>query len=397
VKFDVAEIDRLLTTTRAVRRKLDPDRAVPVDVLLQLIDVAEQAPSGSNQASRRWLIITDPGVKAALGKIYREAEGGILDTFARSEAGSDATAKRVLDSAGRLVAELERVPALVALGIWGVHDGSGKPALFDSVIQAGWSFCLAARARGLGTAWTTLHLERRDEVAALLDIPPGFTQVVLFPIAWTTQDEFRPAPRRAAKEITYMDGWGFTDEQIPLDKRNNPVEGRGVCVSIDIDASSERVWELVSDINTPSRHCGEAQGATWDDGVGRAVGARFKGRNATEHTGHALIDAALMQLVGAMEWETTCTVTVWEPGRNFAYAVGDPDSPSATWGYRIEPLLDNTVRVEHWFCHGPGMSGTAYAAGQSPAQAEDVVEGRFRMIRDNLNKVLHGIRAEAKS
>src|SRR5258706_3848113 len=155
--------------------------------------------------------------------------------MSRTEAGARTTTQKVFASAGHLAMTLERVPALVILGIWGIHDGSGKPSLFDSSIQAGWSFCLAARARGLGTAWTTLHLERGDEVADLLGIPTGFTQVVLFPVAYTTQDDFRPVERRSAKEITYMDQWGFTDANIPLDQRANPLQGRGVCVSVDVD------------------------------------------------------------------------------------------------------------------------------------------------------------------
>jgi nitroreductase len=394
--FDVDQVDRLLTTTRTVRKKLDFERDVPTDLLLDLIDVAEQAPSGSNQASRRWLIIRDPSTKKELAEIYRDA-GAVLRTLAGTGAAAGNTTQKVFSSAAFLAENLERAPALVILGIWGIHDGSGKPSLFDSSIQAGWSLCLAARARGLGTAWTTLHLERRDEVATLLGIPGGFTQVVLFPIAYTTQDDFKPVERRPAREITYFDEWGFTDRNLPHDQRANPIEGRGVCVSIDVDASAERVWELVTDIDTPSRHCKEAAGAAWDDGSGPGPGGMFKGRNATDDAGHPAINATLLQVLGKLEWETPCTVTAWEPGRKFEYGVGEPGNPWASWGFNLQPLLGGGVRLEHYLVHGPALSGTALVAAANPAEAEDIIIGRFRCVRENLTQVITGVKTEAEA
>src|SRR5216683_7635316 len=87
--FDVAQVDSLLTTTRSVRRRLDFERDVANDLVLEMIDVAEQAPSGSNQASRRWLIIRDPVTKKELAEIYREAGSGLLDAMSQTEAASD--------------------------------------------------------------------------------------------------------------------------------------------------------------------------------------------------------------------------------------------------------------------------------------------------------------------
>ncbi len=106
---------------------------------------------------------------------------------------------------------MERLPALVIPTIWGEHDGSGRPGLFDSVIQSAWSFCLALRARGLGTAWTTIILGKRQELVEILGIPDGVTPIVLLPVAWTIGTDFKPAARRPASQITWFDHWGHTN------------------------------------------------------------------------------------------------------------------------------------------------------------------------------------------
>ena len=193
--FPVDETDRLLTTTRAVRRRLDLDRPVPAEVLLECIDVAEQAPTGGNQSSRRWLVIRDPETKAALADLYRSAGGDwITDTYAKVK-GTGHHNENAMRSADYLARNLEHVPVIVLATIYGIHDGSGRPGLFDSVIQAAWSLCLALRSRGLGSAWTTLHLNKADDVANLLDIPEDVSQVVLLPVAWTIGEDFSPAVR----------------------------------------------------------------------------------------------------------------------------------------------------------------------------------------------------------
>ena len=207
---------------------------------------------GGNITSRRWLIIRDPDIKARLAALYREAGGnGIIATAERLRS-SGQRRERVITSAADLAQNLERVPALVLVTIWGTHDGSGRPGLFDSVLQAAWSFCLALRARGLGSAWTTVHLGRASEVAELLGIPTGVSQVVLLPVAWTLGTDFKPATRRPAAAITWFDHWGYTNER-PSDGASLLAPGPGVTVEIDIAAPPARVWELVSDINVPSR------------------------------------------------------------------------------------------------------------------------------------------------
>ena len=161
--FDLEQTDELLSTTRAVRRRLDLERDVPDDLLLRCIELAEQAPTGGDITSRRWLIIRDPETKAKLAELYRAAGGSRTIKTAEERRGAGHPKERVVESAAHLAANLEQVPVLVLATIWGVHDGSGRPGLFDSVIQAAWSFCLALRARGLGSAWTTVHLGKAKD------------------------------------------------------------------------------------------------------------------------------------------------------------------------------------------------------------------------------------------
>ena len=248
--FDEAErlaIDRVLTTTRAVRLRLDITRPVSEDLLLECIDLAEQAPCGGAQPSRRWLIVADPALRARLGEWYREVlYPGLQAEFAWPVPGDadfdggphgDTQIERVFRSALHLGAILDDVPALVLCAIYGEHDQAGSPGLFDSVIQAGWSFCLAARARGLGTCWTTAHLGKAAEVAALLGIPAGVTQVALFPVAYTIGTEFRPADRPRATDVTFFDHWGLSSRSA-----DRPTT---VTLEVDTAASPQTVWPHV--------------------------------------------------------------------------------------------------------------------------------------------------------
>jgi nitroreductase len=207
--FDLAEVDRLLTTTKQVRKRLDLTRPVPHELLLECIEVANHAPMGGNLERNRWLIVDDADVKAALGEVYAEVGRPYLATN-ESVAPDDRT-RRVIDSARFLVDHIADVPALVIamrLDRLGDHATVADEAgYYGSVVPGVWSFQLAARARGLGSAWTTFHLVHEARVADLLGIPPTVTQVALLPVAYYTGDDFTPAPRRPAREITYLNRW----------------------------------------------------------------------------------------------------------------------------------------------------------------------------------------------
>jgi nitroreductase len=206
--IDVAATDELLTTTRAVRRRLDLDRPVPRELVLECVSIAQQAPTGGNSQGWGFVVVTDEGKRTALAELYRRTGDDYLRK-SRDRAKSDQTS-RVYDSAVHLAEVLHRVPVHVIPVIQGRVDGhpNGIAAgLYGSIIPAAWSFMLAARARGLGTAWTTLHLFHEQEAAELLGIPSDYTQVALIPLAYYTGDTFSAADRPAADSITHWDSW----------------------------------------------------------------------------------------------------------------------------------------------------------------------------------------------
>jgi len=205
---DIASVDELLTTTRAVRRRLDLTRPVGRDVILECLQIAMQAPTASNAQDWRWLVITDPGKRAAIAEIYRSVGERYLPRMAASE--TDPQTRRVLSSALTLTDTLAEVPVHVIPCLHRRFDGNDPvvaSSAWASIIPAGWSFMLALRSRGLGSVWTTMHLAKEREVAELLGIPDTVTQAALFPVAYTVGTDFTPAARPPAETITFWDGW----------------------------------------------------------------------------------------------------------------------------------------------------------------------------------------------
>jgi len=205
--FDLSQTDALLSTTRAVRKRLDFERDVPDDVLIDCLQLATQAPTGSNQQGWRWLVVRDADKKEALAEMYRRAGGDYL-AAASSSADGESQTGRVLDSANYLAQHLGEAPVLVIPMIIGrLEDNSTNSAagLFGSIIPAIWSFQLALRSRGLGSCYTTLHLGLEGEAAELLGIPDHMTQAALLPVAYTKGTDFKPAARPPVENITYLD------------------------------------------------------------------------------------------------------------------------------------------------------------------------------------------------
>jgi nitroreductase len=207
--FDLDEVDRLLTTTKQVRQRLDLTRPVPHDEVLECIDLANHAPMGGNLERNRWMIIDDPDLKAAIAEKF--AAVGRPYLAMNAELRGDDRSQRVIDSATFLVDHLAEVPALVLamrLDRAPLDQSQGQAAAYyGSVLPGVWSFQLAARARGIGSAWTTFHLEHEAEIAELLGIPPTVTQVCLLAVGYYTGETFTPAPRRPAADVTFLNQW----------------------------------------------------------------------------------------------------------------------------------------------------------------------------------------------
>ena len=208
--FNLEETDRLLTTTRAVRKRLDLQKPVERKVLLDCVRISQQAPTGSNTQLWRWVIVQNSEKKAAIAEIYGRGSGFIDEMKSRLAPGDEQT-RRVYDSAGYLFDHLHEVPALVIPCVEGrpedPTDHCTVASVYGSILPAVWSFQLALRSRGLGSAWTTLHLMWEGEVADILGIPEHVMQVALLPVAYTVGTDFKPARRPPAEEIVHWDAW----------------------------------------------------------------------------------------------------------------------------------------------------------------------------------------------
>ncbi|MGN6473346.1 MAG: nitroreductase family protein [Mycobacteriales bacterium] len=211
--FDLAETDRLLSTTRAVRKRLDLDRPVPREVILECLRLAVQAPTQSNSQTWRWMVITEPDKKALIAEAYRKVGMTYLEQAAGAE--KDPQTQRVYESAVTLAKLLEQVPAMVIPCVTKEYDPAHGHAVaasvYGSIIPATWSFQLALRARGLGSVFTTLHLFQDGLVAEALEIPDNILQVALLPVAYTIGTDFKPAVRPPVEEITFWNQWGATE------------------------------------------------------------------------------------------------------------------------------------------------------------------------------------------
>jgi nitroreductase len=212
--------DELLTTTRSVRKRLDFSRPVEPELIKECLELAVQAPTGGNSQGWHFVVVTDASQREALGAVYRKGWATYLERTAsgnpmrpgqsltRDQA---RTLMRVRDSAQYLADHMHEAPVLVVACIWGRTDGLSvveQSGAWGSILPAAWSFMLAARARGLGTCWTTVHLFYEREAAEVLGIPyERIMQTALIPVAYTLGTDFKPVPRVPLESIVHWERW----------------------------------------------------------------------------------------------------------------------------------------------------------------------------------------------
>ena len=213
------DADQLLTTTRAVRKRLDFSRPVADSVIRECVDIAMQSPSGSNNMTMQFVVVRDEAKRKAIGEVYRQCyeiyrslDGIYIGSIQKSSDAENEQQSRSASSADFLGEHMGDAPALVIACNVGSRV-EGAPAMMaasmmGNVLPAMWSFMLAARARGLGTAWTTVHLMMEQQVADIVGIPfETVQQVCLSPLAYTKGTDFKPAARPAADSIIHWDTW----------------------------------------------------------------------------------------------------------------------------------------------------------------------------------------------
>ena len=208
--FDLGEIDRLLTTTRSVRRRLHFERPVEMKIVYDCLRISQQAPTASNQQTWRWILVDDDKMRSDIAEIYRECIPA-MEANQRILKLNDQQTQAVYDSACWLAERLGSVPVLAFPCVIDRPPEWFSPVLnssiYGSIFPAIWSFQLALRSRGLGSVLTTLHLLREDEVNGLLNIPKGVLSVAMIPLAYTKGTDFQPARRVGVENIVFRNHW----------------------------------------------------------------------------------------------------------------------------------------------------------------------------------------------
>jgi nitroreductase len=201
--------DEVLSTTRAVRRRLDLERPVEREVLEECLRLAQQAPTGSYLQDWHFVVVTDPALREGLAELWRRGADRYLGGVPGGEV--PGMMGRVLAGVRHLYDHLHEVPVHVIPCIEGRTDGKGafaQAARWGSIMPATWSFMLAARSRGLGTVWTSFHLAQEQEAAELLGVPyDEVMQAALIPVAYTVGTDFKPAVRAPLETMVHWDRW----------------------------------------------------------------------------------------------------------------------------------------------------------------------------------------------
>ena len=208
-------VDEVLTTTRTVRKRIDFERPVERKAVVECLEAALQSPSGSNAQGWRWIVVTDPDRRLALAEVYREGwEVYRTHLLPHVRGETEAQVDRISESALYMAENFERYPVMLVPCIPRVRP---EPTAFEMMSRLGsimpgiWSFMLAARERGLGTAWTTIHLMHEERAAEVLGIPfERYAQCALVTVGHTIGTDFKPATRSALESVVHWDSWDPT-------------------------------------------------------------------------------------------------------------------------------------------------------------------------------------------
>ena len=211
--FDLKVTDKLLSTTRSVRKRLDFEREVPLEIVMDCLELCLQAPTGSNRQGWRWLVVRDEGVRRELGRLYRKGAGDYLEQgMAQARESGSAQNERVFDSAMYLAENIERAPVHVIPCIENFLPKTRRGSCGRAFWGRSYRRCGVFSWRCAHAVWvrwyTTLHLRCEAEAAELLGVPDDFMQVALIPVAYTIGTNFKPATRRPLDEIVHMNTWG---------------------------------------------------------------------------------------------------------------------------------------------------------------------------------------------
>jgi nitroreductase len=208
--MDLATVDKLLTTTRSVRQRLDLKRPVEPEIIERCLEIAVQAPTGGNICRYHFIVVTEDEKKKAIGDWYRRSFAIAYPEQVLTERRK--THARDVASWVYLVEHLQDAPLLIIPCLDNRLEDDLSPqrlaAFYGNILPATWSLMLALRARGLGSAWTTLALRHEKEIAQLLQMPANITPAALLPVAYFTGEDFHPAQRVPARERTYWNSWG---------------------------------------------------------------------------------------------------------------------------------------------------------------------------------------------
>jgi nitroreductase len=210
-------IDQLLTTTRTVRKRLDCQRPVERSLIEECVQIGMQAPSGANAQSWQWVFVDDTTKKQQLAEIYRrqfDVTYRVMPVGTYDDPEVQAQAHRRRQSATWLADHFQEVPVIMVPCQAGRVDGAelgAQAGFWGSFLPAVWNFMLALRSRGLGSAWVTMNLGRKEgerETAEVLGIPfERYTQAGMFPIGYTRGTDFKPVQIPLVSKVVHWDRW----------------------------------------------------------------------------------------------------------------------------------------------------------------------------------------------